>query len=391
MKPILVLAAVGLFIWLGVGGIAALARTTLNQGRVFGTPELASMSFVDPRTGWAVAADCTTQADKSASSACESEIYGTIDGGKSWVPTSRVLLTPRRLTFPDPKAGWLIGSIGLHCGANLCQNVIMLSEDGGKKWNRVSTVSAELTDVAAVSKNDVWAVGRACPANRDCSGVIVHTESGGQLWDNHELPIVSPELRTGRVSSLVGWVTRTDAVAGAQPLAMTRDGGASWTVVPTPCEGDGALADFTTPRDGWLVCSKGQASSAPFTVHRTANGGATWETVDSIPTPGPVNASSSRRVTATDVSGTLAAPTLLARSLQVSPTGNAWVALTTGQLVLVPTDATRTAAPSTDESLKEVRFLDNQHGWLLGSRSIWSTDDGGHTWVKSTVVAGPVA
>ena len=36
----------------------------------------------------------------------------------------------------------------------------MRSQDGGKKWDRVSTVSGELVDAAAFSGNDAWALGQ---------------------------------------------------------------------------------------------------------------------------------------------------------------------------------------------------------------------------------------
>lgn len=348
------------------------------------------MSFVDARSGWAVAADCSTRSDSSASSACESEIYATTDGGENWTPASRVLLTPKGLTFATAASGWLVGSIGQRCGSNLCQNVIMRSEDGGKKWNRVSTVSAELYDVSAVSANDVWSIGRACPQGRGCTGALVHTISGGQLWDNSTLPIESSNLRTGRVTLRFGWVTTTEAVAGQLPLALTDDGGATWMVPSTPCRGDGALASFTSDRDGWLVCSPSANDPTSITINRSTDAGRTWLGVGSVgPKSPPPPVTSPSSVVSTTTSGS-PSPAMIARSLQASSSGEAWLTLGDGTLVRVTSQGSMSTSVSTEEDLKKVLFIDSEHGWLLGSRSVWTTTDGGQRWIKRTVVTGPI-
>jgi photosystem II stability/assembly factor-like uncharacterized protein len=377
MKPILLLAAIGLFIWVGVAGVALFAQSTVGQGRDFRSGNLVSMSFVDADHGWSVAADCT--APMASSSVCRSVIYGTSDGGRTWSSLSQVLLTPRRIDFASRDVGWLVGSIGQQCGTTLCQNVIMLTSNGGKKWDRVSTVSAALSDVAAVSADDFWAVGEACPRVDQCSGVLVHTTSGGQLWDNSTLPIVGNDLRTGRLSPLVGWVARADGGTSLQSLAITRDGGQTWTWVATPCGERGLLVDFASVDDGWLVCAQAdRPSNNQVTVARTADGGTTWHSVAEIsmgePLLGPANPTP-----------TVAVSDAVPRALRAVPVGNAWVALETGQLIQTAEPPGQTEL-RIDEKPVDVRFVDARHGWILGQSTVWLTTDGGKTWTASRVV-----
>jgi photosystem II stability/assembly factor-like uncharacterized protein len=377
LKSILLLAAVGLFIWLGVAGIALLAQSTVGQGRNFVPGDLASMSFVDAKLGWSVAANCSS--GTPSSSACRSVVYATTDGGRSWSSVGQILLFPRRMTFVDAQIGWLVGSVGRECGTDLCQNVVMRTEDGGRKWTRVSTVAAELTDVAAVSPNDFWAVGRVCPRNGPCSGALVHTTSAGQLWENGALPIVGRDLRTGRVSQSAGWVARADVSGSGPVLATTMDSGATWKTISVPCA-SGALVDFTSADEGWLACSESPAgATGSVSVSRTVDGGATWQAV------GEVSASNAAVQGAGSRSDTsLAANPLAVRA--VAP-GDLWLTLGSGEVMRAISVTRPRPEIAIGESPRDVRFVDAEHGWLLGLRSIWRTTDGGTTWEQYRVQA----
>jgi photosystem II stability/assembly factor-like uncharacterized protein len=375
LKSIVLLAVVGLFIWLGVAGIATLAQTTKVQGRNFVPGDLVSMSFVDVDYGWSVAANCTPGA--AASSACRSVVFATQDGGRSWLNVGQILLTPRRIVFVDRQVGWMIGSVGRECGTDLCQNVIMLTEDGGKKWARVSTVAAELSDVAAVSANDFWAVGRVCPRNGPCSGALVHTISSGQLWENVALPIVGRDLRTGRASTKAGWVARSDAGEGGPALATTNDGGSTWTTKATPCA-SGELVDFASADEGWLVCSQPTPGEAvPLRIYQTTDGGTTWrpsgQMVASRPSAAGATYPSNAPLSSSPVAVRAVAP------------GDVWMTLRSGEVLRALGGSSPSPELMFDDPPRDVRFVDEKHGWLLGSRTVWCTDDGGVTWERYRV------
>src|SRR5262249_13926781 len=142
-----------------------------------------------------------------------------------------------------------------------------------------------------------------CPRTGSCSGELIHTISGGQLWEEIALPTVGRDLRTGRPSAAVGWVARADNGDSGPALATTVDGGATWTTRSTPCAG-GAMVDFSSPGDGWLACSQPSSHVAsPVSIYRTADGGTTWRAVGQVaapPTPVAVDATRSGSVVAPD-------------------------------------------------------------------------------------------
>jgi photosystem II stability/assembly factor-like uncharacterized protein len=65
--------------------------------------------------------------------------------------------------------------------------------------------------------------------------------------------------------------------------------------------------------------------------------------------------------------------------------GCAWSALGSGQ-VTQAMPPTGHVDLQIDELPSDVRFVDAQHGWLLGSHSVWRTTDGGNTWKQSQVL-----
>ena len=189
---------------------------------------------------------------------------------------------------------------------------------------------------------------------------ILRTADGGETWLDRTPPaLAETSLQTstlgdtqfGRLSdaAFLGadalWVALFSA--GKIEVFATGDAGKHWQQgvlelgTTTGEAGDltGLVGiDFVNPKDGWIVANLGGgAGSQPVGVHRTEDGGLTWQTV-AIPTP------------ETHEPGGL-------------PFGG---------------DKTGFA------------FADPKHGWLTGSSAangIWlfSTSDGGDTWQQATL------
>lgn len=156
------------------------------------------------------------------------EIYATDDGGEKW----RVNTVPeagdfRHLSFLDNHKGWAVGS-----GAPHRASVLLKTEDGGKNWRPVGTLSpgAEIYSLQFVSDKEGWAVGRATSDYLDKqlsgSALALHTLDGGKTWQPAR--VGGGEAFFDKVVLLnrrQGWLFSRDEVY------RTDDGGETWTAV----------------------------------------------------------------------------------------------------------------------------------------------------------------
>jgi photosystem II stability/assembly factor-like uncharacterized protein len=348
-----------------------------SNGAVF--QRLISQSFVDADNGWAVASECPSETGSTASVACRSIVYGTVDSGRTWSVVAHFLLSPKRIRFVDRETGWLIGSIGEKCGSNTCPNVVMLSQDGGKKWDRVSTVSGELVDAVAFSRNDAWAIGKVCGAAAGCNAEFVRTTTAGQIWDNQELPLIGSGFHLERFGRLSGWVGGVVADGPGTAMLGTVDGGSTWASLRIPCQGTWSRFDFRSPRDGWLICSPA-ASTGTITVgsvYHTSDAGRSWLALATVSDPpGPADKSSA---SIEPVGG-----------FRFSSDTAGWLALRDGRLFGTD-DGGRTWRKVLADAggLQDVDFVDANRGWVLGESQVWRTMDSGKTWSAIAVVASP--
>ena len=341
---------------------------------------LVSQSFVDADVGWAVASECPANATSAASVACRSIIYQTVDAGRTWSVAAHFLLSPKKIRFVDRETGWLIGSIGEKCGSNICPNVVMRSEDGGRNWDRVSTVSGELVDAVAFSRNDAWALGQVCGVAGGCGAEFVRTTTAGQIWDNQELPVIGGGFHLERFGRLSGWIGGDADGASGSVLLGTVDGGSTWNSFKNPCLGSWSRFDFESVNNGWLLCSPSAASvatGAVGSIYRTNDAGRSWSALGSL----------------SDPSGQAADP-----GTPVDPIGDfrfssataGWLALRDGRLFGTE-DGGRTWQKVLADAgaLQEVEFVDANRGWVLGGTQVWRTTDSGKTWAANSVGRTP--
>ncbi len=298
-----------------------------------GVEQLASLSFFDSLHGWTVSSICASAA------ACRAQVYGTTDGGRTWAAAGRLLLTPIKLKMLDSGVGWLIGSIGSTCGADVCPNVIMLSLNAGATWDRVSTVSGTLVDLSALSTNDAWAVSSLCRSGSTCTAILVKTASQGQMWENQELPLVGRGFQLVRLDPQRAWVGAAGSAAG-QPIALaaTGDGGETWQFWETPCRAPEFSLDYQSASKGWLLCDAGGTSSDSLVLYQSADGGRSWTITGPV---GPLPFSSATGGTPAAVGTVMATPNRLARGFTFTSSTFGWVSLISGVL-LVTSDAGKT-------------------------------------------------
>lgn len=185
------------------------------------------------------------------------------------------------------------------------------------------------------------------------------------------------------ITALDGWALLND---GAGTLLTTHDGGASWapTVQPGPGERIVGVA-FADPLHGWVIGdtypTQGASGILTVDVHRTDDGGATWETVElaSLPSPGPdatVGFPTFSVLSADTVFVMLAlpdAPGYVSRFYVTSDGGRTWE---------------RRAGVTESQRFA---FIDETDGWAIrGDREVLvRTVDGGRSWQRASIPTAP--
>jgi photosystem II stability/assembly factor-like uncharacterized protein len=286
------------------------------------------------------------------------ELRITKDGGLTWQasPSSAVGEAFETATMLNAQRGWAISHEG-H---------VFTTDTGGAKWTKIS----ELKDFTCanqmvfLNEKDGWI--------RECL-MIWRTRDGGVTWQEM-LSVVTPGV-LGQPTGMFAFDANTIIVSGSEgQFYSTQDGGVTWKI-NSPVGGDRIdYSDvwFVDRKHGWLVGNQiivaGESSRA--LVLETADGGESWKLASA---PADVFPSSvcfvgndgwlagARRIVNGDsvrLEGVL---------LHTVDGGNSWE-----QVELGP-----------DEPyLNDVRFVDQERGWLVGRDSLYRTGDSGKTWTR---------
>ncbi|MEJ2218737.1 MAG: hypothetical protein P8099_19290, partial [Gemmatimonadota bacterium] len=122
--------------------------------------------------------------------------------------------------------------------SNTAPYSLLRTVNGGESWDSVSYDMRQVVGgVFTLPDGNAWIGGIH-------DGVLVHSSDFGATWDSVNPPFAS------RISSIYMVDTKDGVVGGLwNRLATTRDGGATWTQVPTPFDqGFRAAADSTRER-----------------------------------------------------------------------------------------------------------------------------------------------
>jgi len=290
-------------------------------------------------------------------------------------PTSQPI--PVSMDWRSGAVGWIV----VH-DAGGPESVVFRTTDAGARWERQLAIGGP----AFVRFTDTRAGTLRANAAQAAGAQLLRTEDGGLHWR----PVILPALGAGTASTPYfldrdrGWLlTQRYATGGPQSVVFaTDDGGQSWRPLaasgPVPASGD-VLADlaFTSPAIGWLF-GVAEAGAAPLLV--TRDGGATWapETLAGGDT-GP------RPTDRVDVG----APTIGPGRAGVLPvydrnSGQGWL-FATGDGGATWGDPRPLPAASGSRS---PAFADAATGWTCAPAAAWRTVDGGRTWRSTAALPG---
>ncbi len=205
---------------------------------------LFAVTFVNPMRGWAVGANNT--------------ILRTTNGGETWtrLQERRDRGTDfREVTFVDENHGWVRSNESL-----------LYTSNGGDTWQPAAKPERNASQFGPGS---VLGNTRLQLVTVGASQRLYRTDDGGQAWTQ-----IGGQLPRANYDYLVftdlthGWASH-----GFTPsqLAMTQDGGATWSVVSQPINQNSKIV-FASPATGWILGENGTV------VLNTANGGQSWST-----------------------------------------------------------------------------------------------------------------
>ncbi len=178
-----------------------------------------------------------------------SRIYKTTDAGATW--TLQFSTTDPKV-FLDAMSFWDVNH-GIAIGDSIDGQLYVLMTEDGANWTRVpadrlppalpgeGAFAGSGTNIAVFGANDAW-IG----TNSGSTARVLHTRDRGRTWTVANTPlaanastgIFSVAFRDALHGVVVGGDYRQEAVA-ADNLAITSDGGATWTLVK-----DHALSGF---------------------------------------------------------------------------------------------------------------------------------------------------
>lgn len=203
---------------------------------------LTSVSFADPRHGWAAGHG--------------SAIIHTSDGGETWSLQHRDSTVDQpffTVYFRDAQTGWAAGLWSL----------LLATRDGGKSWTPVSLPPPEGRKRADLNLFKIFPGGAGELFIAAEQGTVLHSSDDGQHWRY---------LSTGSKASLwAGIATPGHAllVAGLRgKMLRSTDNGASWTPVVSGTEG--SVTQLAS--DGTALW----ASSLDGSLMRSSDDGLSW-------------------------------------------------------------------------------------------------------------------
>ncbi len=201
------------------------------------------------------------------------------------------------------------------------------------------------------------------------AGFTYRTIDGGDHWQVVEVP--GPGAFVSFASPIEGWAE--DFGPDSSHLFRTTDGGKTWTPIGAGLPTAAGLqqifetqsSTFRASGEGWL----GAIHQPAPTVFMTANGGATWQTIELFATFGTDYYDATVRL----IPGTAVVAFVSDDSgrplgaFMSSDGGASWSGMA--------------FPPVGGVSPGELTFVDADHWWLFDSGSVYTTDDSGRSWL----------
>jgi photosystem II stability/assembly factor-like uncharacterized protein len=181
---------------------------------------------------------------------------------------------PNTIGFWNAKRG-LIGTGDLYAKTG---GTISLTTDGGKTVEVVARTESGVAYIDTAGTKDAWVATQGPGRPRQ----ILHTDDGGQTWENVSKVRWSPSFATPTDGmALKSGYQNYEGAIEAKRVVITHDGGTSWSRVRSPCPArryTGTRVAMGTPSEALAVCvQEGYTGIEPKQIRRTEDGGQSWQ------------------------------------------------------------------------------------------------------------------
>jgi photosystem II stability/assembly factor-like uncharacterized protein len=330
--------------------IAILASCNQTISHDLPSPWVRSLSFVDSDYAWI--------------STKSGQAFRTTNGGTNWkILPLQASNKVERLFFLDTKAGWIVNRKG----------EVWHTIDGGDTWallavlNRDSqeTYLTPLEEVFFIDPSHGWIIN---------STSLWRTENGGKDWQR-SYPSNNPQEITELVycgkfaTTQHGWLGAENGV-----VYVTDDGGSTWKAKKITAESVSFIdTGDTGSSSGWLIATDGK-------IYSTKDNGNTWAMQSDALSDGMQMIGSAYFVSKMDGWVVGKVPTYystdsgeieskqLAMAFRTTNAGNLWK---------------RIIIDEQEETYWRVYFANKDHGWVIGTKQLYRTEDGGASWSVS--------
>jgi len=255
-------------------------------------------------------------------------------------PADGVICSATDVYFHDFDFGCVVGALG----------TLILTADGGETWKGSVIDEGILNDVQFIDRTTGWIAGK--------DETILRTNDGGSSWT-----LLAPSgFPTGEdIFKITFFGESTGYALGYHGVYRTDDGGESWMnnwLPAVPYRGAWDMS-FPDDRTGYLLGSQ-YTDPDPSILYRTTDGGASWSRVEG--------------------SKATILRTVLAISFVDQMIG--WAG---GGVILKTTDGGETwVTQVAAATIREFHFLSKDYGFAVGGKTILRTHDGGSTWENLT-------
>lgn len=220
----------------------------------------------------------------------QSRIFKTTDGGGSWTTQ---FVNPEPAGFFDAMAFW-DAERGLAVSDTIDGAFyVIATEDGGATWTRIPPdrfppalpgegyFAASGTNVTVWGTDHAWLGTGAADRAR-----VLRTTDRGRTWQLADTPLVagstsgiySIAFRDASHGLVVGG-NYEQARDATDNIAMTDDGGATWTLVRGPDDAPSPLGGFRSVI-AWLPGTQTAVATGPAGTDVSTDGGRTWSRID---------------------------------------------------------------------------------------------------------------
>lgn len=257
----------------------------------------------------------------------------------------------RAVDFPSDLTGYLGGDNG----------TLLKTIDGGITWNQLNSPEYLSGGNLNFLSNDTGFVAQ--------NSAIHRTRDGGETWDVARLALWSTANETFFVNDTLGF-----AYGYYSLLYKTTDGGDTWQKISFNTFNDNVYecARFTDENNGYII--NHEFPYHEYILMRTRDGGQTWDHMEL-----PAGVSDVASVTV------LGPGNIWIASAKPFPNGNYWTGKEARVYHTTDDGITWTTHPigmcNSSYPVENIHFFNETEGRVIGFAHLWTTSDGGQTWV----------